>query len=94
MYLYNEYSYPLLTRQAFKSASVEDYKEMAPLDIETSKQIAHIQLTRTEFAEAFGLKPTSLFVRNMFLLVDSDKSGFVSFREFLDLFVVLSSCEY
>ena len=27
----------------------------------------------------------------MFLLVDSDRSGFVSFREFLDFFVVLSS---
>lgn len=75
--------------QAFQGTTEE--MAMEPLDQETAKQLANIKLTRTEFAEAFGLKPTSIFVRNMFLLVDSDKSGFVNFREFLDFFVVLSS---
>ncbi|KAK3098032.1 hypothetical protein FSP39_015507 [Pinctada imbricata] len=55
------------------------------------KRVMNLQLTRTEFAEALGLKPTSIFVRNMFLMVDSDRSGFVGFSEFLDMFVVLSS---
>ncbi|XP_062620936.1 dual oxidase 2-like [Saccostrea cucullata] len=76
--------------QAFKDKTSKDL-DLENLDHETAKKIAEIQLTRTEFAEALGLKPTSIFVRNMFLLVDADRSGFVSFREFLDFFVVLSS---
>ncbi|XP_060072103.1 dual oxidase 1-like [Ylistrum balloti] len=79
----------IVSLQAFQGTA-EDMA-MEPLDMDTSKQLADIRLTRTEFAEAFGLKPTSIFVRNMFLLVDADKSGFVNFREFLDFFVVLSS---
>ncbi|OWF54042.1 dual oxidase 2-like isoform X1 [Mizuhopecten yessoensis] len=79
----------IVSLQAFKGTAEE--MAMEPLDQDTAKQLADIKLTRTEFAEAFGLKPTSMFVRNMFLLVDSDKSGFVNFREFLDFFVVLSS---
>lgn len=79
--------------QAFKHANM-DMMDVGILDIETSKQIADIQLTRTEFAEALQLKPTSLFVRNMFMLVDADRTGFISFKEFLDFFVVLSSGEY
>lgn len=78
----------IICLQAFKNTSTED---VGVLDIETSKKIADIQLTRTEFAEALRLKPTSLFVRNMFVLVDANKSGFISFKEFLDFFVVLSS---
>lgn len=76
--------------QAFKDKTSKEL-DLENLDHDTAKKIAEIQLTRTEFAEALGLKPTSIFVRNMFLLVDSDRSGFVSFREFLDFFVVLSS---
>lgn len=77
-------------QQAFKDKTSKEL-DLENLDHDTAKKIAEIQLTRTEFAEALGLKPTSIFVRNMFLLVDSDRSGFVSFREFLDFFVVLSS---
>ncbi|XP_062578537.1 dual oxidase 2-like isoform X2 [Saccostrea cucullata] len=54
-------------------------------------RVTKIQLTRTEFADALGLKPNSIFVRNMFMMVDKDNSGFVSFQEFLDMFVVLAS---
>ncbi|KAK3096749.1 hypothetical protein FSP39_002883 [Pinctada imbricata] len=76
--------------QAFKNTNIQGL-QLENMDHETVKKIAEIQLTRTEFAESLGLKPTSVFVRNMFLLVDQDRSGFVSFREFLDFFVVLSS---
>jgi hypothetical protein len=34
--------------------------DLGPLDIETSKQIADIQLTRTEFAEALQLLSTEM----------------------------------
>ena len=61
------------------------------LQMEELNKIRNIQLTRTEFAESLGLKPTSIFVRNMFLMVDKDRSGFVGFEEFLDLFQILSS---
>ncbi|WAR00381.1 DUOX2-like protein [Mya arenaria] len=44
-----------------------------------------------EFGEAFGMRPSSMFVKHMFMLVDKDKSGRVSFREFLDIFILLSS---
>ncbi|XP_021358388.1 dual oxidase 2-like isoform X2 [Mizuhopecten yessoensis] len=61
------------------------------LSAEDINKVQRIQLTRTEFSEALGLKPTSVFVRNMFLLVDSDNSGTVSFQEFLDMFIVMAS---
>jgi dual oxidase len=61
------------------------------LQMEELNKIRNIQLTRTEFAESLGLKPTSIFVRNMFLMVDKDGTGFVGFEEFLDLFQILSS---
>ena len=58
---------------------------------EQMNSVQRIKLNRTEFADALGLKPTSVFVRNMFLLVDSDNSGTVEFSEFLDAFIVLST---
>ncbi|XP_033750428.1 dual oxidase 2-like isoform X2 [Pecten maximus] len=61
------------------------------LSADDINKVQKIQLTRTEFSEALGLKPTSVFVRNMFLLVDADNSGTVSFQEFLDMFIVMSS---
>ena len=63
---------------------------MPHMDGETSNKVSQIQLTRTEFAESLGLKPTSLFVRNMFLMVDKDRNGFVGFQEFMDMFLILA----
>ena len=56
-----------------------------------SSELRRIELTQAEFGEAFGMKPNSTFVKHMFLLVDSDKSGRVSFKEFMDIFIQLSS---
>ena len=64
---------------------------MPRMDADTANEVSKIQLTRTEFADALGLKPTSLFVRNMFLMVDKDRNGFVGFQEFLDMFLILAS---
>ena len=48
------------------------------------------ELSRTEFAEALSLKPNSLFVEQMFDLVDKDRNGYLSFREFLDVIVIFA----
>ncbi|XP_041375720.1 dual oxidase 1-like [Gigantopelta aegis] len=61
------------------------------LDEEEANEIISIKLTRTELADALGLQPSSVFVRNIFLLTDKDSDGFISFREFLDLFVTFAA---
>lgn len=70
------------------------YGTVGPAD-QDETQITRIELTQAEFGEAFGMRANSTFVKHMFLLVDKDKSGRVSFKEFLDLFILLSSgkCE-
>ena len=60
---------------------------------ETGSEMTRIELTQSEFGEAFGMKPNSMFVKHMFLLVDTNQSGRVSFKEFLDVFILLSSGE-
>ena len=56
-----------------------------------TSDITGLDLTQTEFADAFGMRPNSTFVEHMFLLVDENRSGHVSFREFLKIFILLSS---
>ncbi|KAK6179799.1 hypothetical protein SNE40_012075 [Patella caerulea] len=75
--------------QAFKKDSA--LTNIGELDQEKVNEIGKIKLTRTEFADALGLQPNSLFVRNMFLLVDRSKDGFVSFEEFLGMFVTMAN---
>ena len=57
---------------------------------ETRKDILECELTREEFADAMSLKKDSLFVEQMFQLIDQDGNGFVSFREFLDMIVIFA----
>ncbi|KAK7116278.1 hypothetical protein V1264_001988 [Littorina saxatilis] len=63
---------------------------LGDLDAETSEKIREIKLTRSEFAESMGLQPSSIFVRNMFLLCDRSKDNFVSFDEFMKMFVTMA----
>lgn len=49
------------------------------------------ELTRYEFAESLGLEVDSMFVDNMFKMVDKNDNGFISFREFLDFFIIFSN---
>ncbi|XP_012942535.1 dual oxidase 2 [Aplysia californica] len=60
-------------------------------DQTVEEDVLQTKLTRTEFADALGLQPHSLFVRNMFLLVDVTGDGRVSFHEFKTYFGILSS---
>ncbi|ESO87606.1 hypothetical protein LOTGIDRAFT_235056 [Lottia gigantea] len=84
--------FKVICLQAFnKNKSALSDLGIENLDLTTANEIRKIKLTRTEFAEALGLQPDSLFVRNMFLLVDRSKDGFVSFEEFLSMFVTMAS---
>ncbi|XP_063692372.1 dual oxidase 2-like isoform X2 [Bolinopsis microptera] len=53
--------------------------------------VLECELTRTEFASALGLRPDQEFVEKVFPLVDKDKNGSISFREFLSFMIVYSS---
>ncbi|KAK7489239.1 hypothetical protein BaRGS_00019491 [Batillaria attramentaria] len=79
-----------VTMQVFKDKPLRG-EGLGDLDAETMERIRSTQLTRTEFAESMGLQPNSMFVRNMFLLVDRSRDGFVSFEEFMSMFVTLAS---
>ena len=68
-------------------SETEDEEDLGELE----REALNTKLTRTEFADAMGLQPHSLFVRNMFLLVDSTGDGFVSFDEFKAYFGILCS---
>ncbi|CAL1286456.1 unnamed protein product [Larinioides sclopetarius] len=52
--------------------------------------VMRTSLSKLEFAEALGMRPESLFVKNMFNCVDKDKDGRISFQEFLDTVVLFS----
>lgn len=53
-----------------------------------TREALETELTGTEFADALGLKPDSLFVDSMFTLADKDGNGYLSFQEFLDVIVI------
>ncbi|XP_065174926.1 dual oxidase 1-like [Sycon ciliatum] len=54
------------------------------------KQILSLELTKAEFAEAMSMKPDTLFVEQVFKLVDDDHSGTVSFQEFLKFLILFT----
>ena len=49
-----------------------------------------MSLTNEEFANALGMKKNEMFVKKMFNIVDKDKSGRISFQNFLDTVVTFT----
>ncbi|KAH0619921.1 hypothetical protein JD844_014359 [Phrynosoma platyrhinos] len=66
-----------------------DAGELSMEASQKAKEALKSELSRAEFADALGLKPQSVFVDSMFSLADKDGNGYLSFREFLDILVVL-----
>lgn len=65
-----------------------DAGDMSGISHEKAREVLQCELTASEFADALGLKPDSLFVHSMFTLADKDGNGYLSFREFLDVIVI------
>ena len=49
-----------------------------------------IPCLQEEFAESLAMKPDSMFVNQMFSLIDRDRNGYISFRELLYAVVLFS----
>ena len=47
-----------------------------------------------EFAEALAVNANSDFVEHFFSLIDADRNGYISFREFLNAVVLFSKGAY
>eukprot|EP00118_Oscarella_pearsei_P006944 m.32550 g.32550 ORF g.32550 m.32550 type:complete len:1691 (+) comp31668_c0_seq3:179-5251(+) len=56
----------------------------------STDKVLQFELSKEEFADSMGLKPNSLFVEQMFRIADKDESGFITFREMLDLLVIFN----
>ncbi|KAF7658751.1 hypothetical protein LDENG_00008450 [Lucifuga dentata] len=65
-----------------------DAGDMSGISRKKAREVLQCELTASEFADALGLKPDSLFVDSMFTLADKDGNGYLSFQEFLDVMVI------
>lgn len=65
-----------------------DAGNMSGVARKKTRQVLQCELAASEFADALGLKPDSLFVDSMFTLADKDGNGYLSFQEFLDVIVI------
>nr|XP_008200778.1 PREDICTED: dual oxidase 1 [Tribolium castaneum] len=81
--------YRVVFAQAFKIKHSQE--ELLHVDETLEKEIVDTELTITEFAEALSMRAQDEFVKRMFALVDKDKSGFISFREFVDLLIIFAN---
>ncbi|KAK4871803.1 hypothetical protein RN001_015927 [Aquatica leii] len=65
-------------------------EEIMKVDAQMAREVVYTELTLNEFAEALNMPSNSEFVFRMFHLIDKDKNGFVSFREFVDLLIIFA----
>ncbi|XP_064192034.1 dual oxidase 1-like [Anguilla rostrata] len=64
-----------------------DAGDLSGVPSRRTREVLQCELSRTEFADALGLKPDSLFVESMFTLADKDCNGYLSCQELLDIVV-------
>uniref|UniRef100_A0A2C9KDP5 NAD(P)H oxidase (H2O2-forming) n=1 Tax=Biomphalaria glabrata TaxID=6526 RepID=A0A2C9KDP5_BIOGL len=81
-------------KTVFSEAFQMDYDptlDSGQLDMKRySQEILEVELSKEEFAEAMAVKPNSDFVEHFFSLIDSDRNGYISFKEFLNAVVLFS----
>ncbi|XP_043197071.1 dual oxidase 2-like [Amphibalanus amphitrite] len=65
-------------------------EEVLNVSSESAREVVHMELTLAEFADALSMSSSSSFVTKMFAVVDMDKNGYISFREFLNMMVVFA----
>ncbi|XP_068222962.1 dual oxidase-like isoform X2 [Palaemon carinicauda] len=53
-------------------------------------KISSIQITQTELAHQLGMLPDSVFVEQMFRIMDKNNDGFITVKEFWDVMVVFA----
>ena len=78
---------PSSQRESGGKLGYEKHNDAIPADV---VMVMRTSLSKNEFADALGMKPDSLFVKQMFNCVDKDKDGRISFQEFLDTVVMFS----
>ncbi|KAI8507935.1 hypothetical protein Bbelb_141750 [Branchiostoma belcheri] len=74
----------------FAQAFNEDNPIEDNMSFHEAQEVLSCELTKTEFAQCLSMKPDSIFVEQMFNLVDKDGSGYINFREFLDVIVIFA----
>ncbi|XP_071952320.1 dual oxidase 1-like [Antedon mediterranea] len=81
-------------RTAFAHALSQD---LDPSDMDTvcwsaeiAQEVLGCRLTKQEFAEALSMQPKSLFVEQMFEVVDKENFGTISFRDLLDMLIIFA----
>ncbi|KAJ8247813.1 hypothetical protein GJAV_G00250810 [Gymnothorax javanicus] len=74
-------------RHSFAQILEIDKNDAGNLNIVSSsktREVLQCELSRSEFAHVFGLKPDSLFVESMFTIAEKDRNGHLSCQELLD----------
>lgn len=75
--------------QAFKIKHSKN--EILKVDAFVAKEVIDTELTISEFADSLSMSSNNEFVKRMFSLIDKDKNGFISFREFVDLLIIFAN---
>ncbi|KAI0214791.1 Dual oxidase [Lamellibrachia satsuma] len=73
-----------------QSSNVGELKTAEDMENHECKDIVSCELSREEFAESLAMKPDSVFINQMFSLIDRDRNGYISFGELLYAVVLFS----
>lgn len=59
-------------------------------DSDAAEDVLKTRLSKSEFADALGMRAKNPFIERMFACVDRDRDGFICFKEFLDTVIVFA----